>query len=83
MTLQYEMDRYVDDRKDEWKAEGIEEGMQKGKALGIEEGIVEGAKKEQANLVLNMFENGITMEQISKIANISIERVKKILSAQE
>ncbi len=66
MTLQYEMDRYVDDRKDEWKAEGI----------------VEGAKKEQANLVLNMFKNGITMEQISKIANISIERVKDILSAQ-
>ncbi len=75
MTLQYEMDRYLDDHKDKWKAEGIEEG----KALGVEEG----REKEQANLVLNMFENGISMEQISKIANISIERVKEILSAQE
>ncbi len=83
MTLQYEMDRYLDDRKDEWKAEGkaegIVEGMQKGKALGVEEG----REKEQANLVLNMFKNDISMEQISKIANISIERVKEILSAQE
>ncbi len=70
MTLQYEMDRYVDDRKDEWKAEGIEEG----KALGVEEG--------KSDLILSMFQNGISMEQISKIANISIERVKKILSAQ-
>ncbi len=63
MTLQYEMDRYVDDRKDEWKAEGKAEG-----------------KKD---LILSMFQNGIAMEQISKIANISIERVKEILSIQE
>ncbi len=63
MTLQYEMDRYVDDRKDEWKAEGKAEG-----------------KKD---LILSMFQNGIAMEQISKIANISIERVKEILSIQK
>ncbi len=67
MTLQYEMDRYVDGRKDEWKAEGKAEG------------IVEGKK----DLILSMFQNGISMEQISKIANISIERVKEILSIQE
>ncbi len=91
MTLQYEMDRYLDDHKEELKAEGIEEGkalgieegMQKGKALGIEEGIVEGAEKAKINFVKSMFAKGISVEAIADIAHITVDNVEEILSAQE
>lgn len=79
MTLQYEMDRYVDDRKDEWKAEGIEEGMQKGKAIGIEEGV----EKAKISFVKSMFAKGISVEDIADIAHITVDNVEEILSAQE
>ena len=75
MTLQYELDRYVKDHQDEWYKEGIQEGIQKG--------IQEGKTETQANLVRSMFANGISIEQISIIAKISIEEVKEILSANE
>ena len=65
MTLQYELDRYVKDHQDEWYKEGIQEGK----------------TETQANLVRSMFANGISIEQISIIAKISIEEVKEILSA--
>ena len=67
MTLQYELDRYVKDHQDEWYKEGIQEGK----------------TETQANLVCSMFANGISIEQISIIAKISIEEVKEILSASE
>ena len=41
----------------------------------------EGEAKAQATLVCSMFTNGISIEQISKIASLSIEQVKEILSA--
>lgn len=45
--------------------------------------LAEGKTETQANLVCSMFANGISIEQISIIAKISIEEVKEILSANE
>ncbi|MBQ3306626.1 MAG: Rpn family recombination-promoting nuclease/putative transposase [Bacilli bacterium] len=57
----------------EWaiKDQGIREGRR--------EGIKEGIKKGQREIVLKMIENGMDVESISKVTELSIEKIQEII----
>lgn len=69
----------VEDAKEIFKEQGIQEGIKEGVQQGIEEGIKEGSQKKQTEIVLNMYQNNLTMEQIAKYTGLTLEEVKEIL----
>ena len=60
-------------------AQGKKEGIQEGLAQGKEEGLVQGKKEEKIQLIKNMYENGITIENIIKISKMKREEIEKII----
>jgi len=52
---------------------------QKGIEKGFEKGIEKGIEKKEMELVINAFKNGISIQIISNITNLSIEKVHSIL----
>lgn len=45
---------------------------------------IEGAEnRREASLVMNMYNNGITPEEISTMTNINLDRVKKIVYGEK
>lgn len=72
--------------KNEIKEEGIKEGKEEGKKEGIkvgikegkEEGIKEGALKEKEKTVRQLIMYGFSDELISKITNLSLEKIAKL-----
>mgnify|MGYP002677816252 CR=1 FL=1 len=59
--------------------EGIEE---KGIAIGREEGRIEGHKEGEAGLILKMYKNGLSAEQIASATDKTIEEVEAIISGK-
>ena len=48
-----------------------------------EDGIVIGAAREKAQIILNMYKNGFTAEQIASATDKNIEEVKAIIAGKE
>ena len=59
--------------------EGIEE---KGIAIGREEGRIEGHKEGEAGLILKMYKNGLSAEQIASATDKQLEEVAKIIAGK-
>jgi predicted transposase YdaD len=59
--------------------EGLERGLRKGIEKGKKEGLAEGEKKKETEFIINAYQNGISIEQIAKIVQLSVENVTKIL----
>jgi predicted transposase/invertase (TIGR01784 family) len=55
-----------------WERRGMERGMQ--------QGIEKGKRQEKYTLIVNMHKNGISIEQISKMTNMSVKDVKNIVN---
>ena len=62
--------------------DGKDEGIQTGLAQGIKQGVQTGIEQEKVEIVLNMNKNNISLDLISKCANLSIEEVEKIIENQ-
>ena len=75
----------IDYKKFEWISEEEEKLYMQNtyKNIGIKEGIKkglkEGSQKKQKELILSMYEAGISMEKIQKITNLSMKEIKAIL----
>ena len=50
---------------------------------GEQSGIEKGIEKEKQNTVLNMYEEKMNINLISKIVNIPINKVKEIISKEQ
>ncbi|MFN8575439.1 MAG: hypothetical protein U0354_01150 [Candidatus Sericytochromatia bacterium] len=48
----------------------------------FETGKLEGKKELETKIITNMYKNGMTIENISLITNISIEKIKNILAIE-
>ncbi|MEQ2390497.1 hypothetical protein Q5W10_17590, partial [Waltera intestinalis] len=48
-----------------------------------EDGIAIGAAREKAKIILNMYKNGFTAEQIASATDKDIEEVKAIIAGKE
>jgi len=60
-----------------WK-KAEEKGKQEGKQEGIWEGIKEGERKGKTEVVHNMLNEGVELEFIAKMTNLTLEEVKKL-----
>ncbi len=58
---------------------GEERGIKKGKAQGLKEGIEKGIEKGKIESVLGFYNNGISIDIISKSLNISKEEIQEII----
>ena len=61
------------------KQEGEQIGIQKGEQIGIQKGEQFGIQKKQVDVVLKSHDNGISIELISNITNLSEDKVIAIL----
>ena len=61
--------------------ERIENNLRKREAyvLGKSEGKDEGIEQKQTEMIMNMYKDGLELKQISKYANIPIEKVEEII----
>ena len=55
---------------------GIEEGLQKGIEKGIEQGIEQGEKQAMFNMIENALKQGLSIDLISKMTNVSIKEIE-------
>ena len=74
----------INDEKKKARIEGLkegrEEGLQQGIKQGIEQGIEQGIIQTQKNMVLNMYNEGLNLDAISKYSNLSLREIKKIIT---
>ena len=59
---------------------GFEKGYVKGEIKGKIKGKIEGKQERNFEIVTNMYNEGFNIEVISKISNLSVEKVKEILN---
>ena len=53
------------------KEEGLEQGIEQGREQGINE--------KQEEVILNLYQMGLSLDMIAKAVNLSIDEVKKII----
>ena len=78
MTLQ----SVIDEKVEMAKQEGMSKGLAQGRQEGISKGLVQGKTIERANFICAMFKDGLSIEQIARISNISVVKVKKIIASK-
>lgn len=57
----------------------LEKGLAEGKAIGLSEGKTAGIISAQINIILNMYKNNFTIEQISLATQYNIDEIKEII----
>ncbi len=67
---------------EELRAEGFEEGRSEGLSEGLSEGRKEGNKEGQAAIIHAIYNNGLSLEQISDMTNISLAEVTRIIKSK-
>ena len=58
---------------------GLNDGISEGISQGISEGISQGIDFGMKKIINEMIKNGMTIEQISKMINMEIEEINKII----
>jgi predicted transposase YdaD len=65
------------------RAEGRAEGKAEGRAEGKAEGRAEGANKKETAIIMHMYENNFTVEQIALATAKTPEEVEEIIKKTE
>ena len=65
--------------REEGREEGRKEGRKEGREEGHKEGREEGSKQKEIQLVQSMYKNGMKIEEIAKVSELSEEEVQKII----
>jgi predicted transposase/invertase (TIGR01784 family) len=74
---------WFDEGKQVGLMEGREEGRQEGINLGIERGMQRGMEQGKNEFILNMFGQGLEIDDISKFTGLSKAEVEEILKNNE
>lgn len=61
------------------REEAHDEGYDEGHVAGYKEGFEKGYSGGVGNIVLQMYENGITIEQIAEMTNSSIDEIEQYI----
>jgi predicted transposase/invertase (TIGR01784 family) len=74
--------RYMDEqiRIENAKKEGMMKGVEIGKEEGIMEGEKKGIEKEKINFALKLKNKGFSLEEISEITELPVEKLKNLIS---
>ncbi|WHE07047.1 Rpn family recombination-promoting nuclease/putative transposase [Thermoanaerobacterium thermosaccharolyticum] len=59
---------------------GIEKGIKEGIEKGIEEGIKKGAKEEKIAIAKKLLKNGMSIDKIAEITELSEDEIKKLMN---
>jgi flagellar biosynthesis/type III secretory pathway protein FliH len=70
---------FYDDAYEKGVKKGIEDGMEK----GMEKGIAQEKAKLNKRIVVNSFQEGLSLDIISTITNLSVEKVTGILKQEK
>ena len=71
---------YYDRGHEEGREAGLAEGKEAGLAEGRKVGLVEGKKMVTITFVKNMYEDGVSVEDISKYTGLDVEEVHNIIN---
>ena len=63
--------------------EGISQGIEQGIEKGIEKGIEQGTQEKQKEIILNMFNDKVSLEVISKYTNLTIQEIEEIINSNK
>ena len=63
--------------------EGIERGLKQGMQQGIQQGIQQGERTNKKVVILNMYADGVSMENIIKWADADENLVKAVIAEYE
>ena len=63
--------------------EGIKKGIEQGIEQGIKQGINEGAAESKREIIINMYNDHMNINLISKYTNLQVEEVKKIIDSNK
>lgn len=63
--------------------EGIKKGIEQGIEQGIKQGINEGAAESKREIIINMYNDHMDINLISKYTNLQVEEVKKIIDSNK
>ncbi|MBQ8891591.1 MAG: hypothetical protein IJ068_01855, partial [Bacilli bacterium] len=76
-----EMDRkqFREEGFAEGLAEGREKGLAEGRVLGLAEGHETGRLEAQHEMIINMHNNGVSLDLICKSTKLSLDEIKKII----
>lgn len=69
----------ISEEKANARKEGLEEGHQEGHQEGLLEGKKLGYLENQKNIVLNMYKNKFSLEQIKLATDLSVDEIKRLL----
>ena len=70
-------DETIEKKLEEMEAYAL--GEEKGMEEGIKEGIKEGSNEKQNEIIINMHNNGLSLEMISNCTKLSKEEIQKII----
>ena len=59
---------------------GLERGLERGFEQGLEQGIEQGIQENQREVVTSMYQNGISLDMISKCVRLDILEIEKIIN---
>ena len=62
---------------------GLKEGISQGIEKGIEQGIEQGTQEKQKEIILNMFNDKVSLEVISKYTNLTIQEIEEIINSNK
>lgn len=75
LTVEEDNRFYMNTIKSEAMKEGLKEGIEK----GIKKGMKEGIKEEKLRSMSALYQNGVSLEIIAKVNEMTTQEVKKIL----
>ena len=64
--------------REEGLQEGREEGLQEGREKGLQEGREKGLQEAKKEIIINLLKENISLDKISKISGLSINKIKEI-----
>ena len=59
--------------------QGLEKGIEQGLEKGIEQGLEKGIEKNKREMVIKMYNQNASIDFISKVSELSVEEINKII----
>ena len=80
--FEYDQEKHMRQEREESYNEGVKEGRASGLKEGYNAGLKEGQRAARLSMIMQMLKNGMSEEDISRIAGASEEEIKNAKSIQ-
>ena len=73
----------MEEAREKFLQEGREKGLKEGMKQGLKEGLEKGTMQKQNEMVINMYNNNLSLELIREISGLSITEINNILENEK